>query len=159
MKNVAFWGADFHTSILGDQKLSAEQKAAEYNLLRQTWPAVNTYLQATGDYDLQHEDPDAYHRVRNSSHNQMIKQLNQLNDLARAHGLKPFTPRNFMTNDFVYEQKRDSGGYLNSRAEYDRETVLGYFSQVFGKDFEVALSSISSKPSRSKVADFYANLR
>lgn len=150
------------SSIESSPDLTPDERAQQVALLHDTWPRVNAYLQATGDYETLHDGPEGYenyHRIRNTCHNQMIQQLNQLNDLARTHGLTPFTPRNFITNSFEYNSRFDRGGYLNSRAEYDRETVLSYFAQVFAKDFRASSDRISPSSGRSKMAEIYANLR
>lgn len=115
-----------------------EETAAEQQLMRQTWRKVMDYVEASTDYDFLHMDYDAYQQTRRTCHNNMIRQLNALNLLAEKYGTTRFTPRNFMTNDFSYSARRDRGGRLNRRANYDRETVLAYFQTVFQKDFNLA---------------------
>lgn len=115
-----------------------EQGETDMKTLKQTWRVVLQYIDAKVDYDLLHEDPVSYQNARRLSHNGMIRQLNALNDLARQYGTTPFTLRNFMTNDFHYESRRDKRGRLNHRAEYDRESVLAYFRSAFKGSFESA---------------------
>lgn len=117
---------------------STEETEAEQQLMRQTWRKVMDYIEASTDYDFLHMDYNAYQQTRRTCHNNMIRQLNALNLLAEKYGAARFTPRNFMTNDFVYSERRDRGGRLNRRANYDRETVLAYFQTVFQKDFSLA---------------------
>lgn len=123
---------------LNQQILSREQNkdtTADQAVLRQTWRKVMDYIEASTDYDFLHRDYSAYQNARRTCHNNMIQQLNHLNLLAEKYGTVRFTPRNFMTNDFAYSQRRDRGGKLNNRANYDRETVLAYFRTVFEGDF------------------------
>ncbi len=123
---------------LNQQVLSSEPNestAADQVVLRQTWRKVMDYIEASTDYDFLHRDYSAYQNARRTCHNNMIQQLNNLNLLAEKYGTPRFTPRNFITNDFVYDQRRDRGGKLNNRANYDRETVLAYFRTVFEGDF------------------------
>lgn len=115
-----------------------EETKAEQQLMRQTWRKVMDYVEASTDYDFLHMDYNAYQRTRRTCHNNMIRQLNALNLLAEKYGTTRFTPRNFMTNDFSYSERRDRSGKLNRRANYDRETVLAYFQTVFQKDFGLA---------------------
>lgn len=101
-----------------------------------TWRKVMNYLEATHDYDLLHEDYHSYQNGRRAAHNEMIRQLNTLNDLAERYQTPRFTIRNFMTNDFYYEARRDPGRALDHRANYDRESVMAYFALAFQQDFE-----------------------
>jgi len=125
-----------------DEKVLAadptEETEAEQKLMRQTWRKVMDYIEASTDYDFLHRDYNAYQEARRTCHNNMIRQLNALNLLAEKYGTTRFTPRNFMANDFSYDSRRDRGGRLSQRANYDRETVLAYFQTVFQQDFGLA---------------------
>lgn len=130
-------------------RTSADGGASEdLALVGRTWARVNDYLRASQDIDLLQMDATAYHRSRTLCHNEMIRQLNAINQLAKKYHTTPLTPRNFMTNDFPYQGRRDKGGWLNSRAEYDRETVLQYFTTAFQKDFKRAADSIRRRSSQ-----------
>ena len=110
--------------------------AADLKTMGLTWRKVMNYLEATHDYDLLHEDYHSYQNGRRAAHNEMIRQLNTLNDLAEQYQTPRFTIRNFMTNDFYYEARRDPGRALDHRANYDRESVMAYFALAFQQDFE-----------------------
>lgn len=120
------------------ENANEEEGAGDRAFAQQTWQKVLGYIEAAGDYELMHGDYAAYQRKRQGAHNAMIRQLNGLNELAEKYGCKRLTVRNFMTNDFVYRQKLDTGRYLDRRANYDRETVLAYFQTVYASDFEKA---------------------
>lgn len=109
---------------------------ADLKTMGLTWRKVMNYLEATHDYDLLHEDYHSYQNGRRAAHNEMIRQLNTLNDLAERYQTPRFTIRNFMTNDFYYEARRDPGRALDHRANYDRESVMAYFALAFQQDFE-----------------------
>lgn len=109
---------------------------ADLKTMGLTWRKVMNYLEATHDYDLLHEDYHSYQNGRRAAHNEMIRQLNTLNDLAERYQTTRFTIRNFMTNDFYYEARRDPGRALDHRANYDRESVMAYFALAFQQDFE-----------------------
>lgn len=114
-----------------------EDVAAEKQLMRQTWRRVMDYIEASTDYDFLHRDYNSYQNARRTCHNNMIEQLNNLNLLAKKYETKPLTARNFMTNDFYYDARKDRSGRLNHRANYDRETVLAYFRTAFQTDFKI----------------------
>lgn len=122
-----------------NQQISAseqnENTIADQTVLRQTWRKVMDYIEAATDYDFLHRDYASYQNARRACHNNMIRHLNNLNQLAEKYGTARFTPREFMTNDFSYDQRRDRNSQLNLRANYDRETVLAYFRTVFESDF------------------------
>ena len=122
--------ADLVGQLNADEDLSEAERQEKLRLLGGTWRRVSDYIESTSDlydgYDGQ--------RRRTAAHNAMIRQLNSLNDLAREYDLQPFTFRNFMTNDFVYDKSRDRSGVLNYIADHDRETVANYFRKVFARD-------------------------
>lgn len=93
----------------GDEEESEKDKVFAH----QTWEKVLAYLESTGDYELLHDDYNAYQRKRQGAHNEMIRQLNGLNEMAEKYGCQRLTVRNFLTNDFVYSSKRDKARSLN----------------------------------------------
>lgn len=113
-----------------------EESQTDNATLRQTWRRVSDYIESVTDYEFKSRDYNAYQNMRRACHNRMIQQLNQINYLAEKYGTERFTARDFMTNDFYYDSKRDRGRSLNHRANYDRETVLAYFRTAFQGDFD-----------------------
>ena len=83
-------------------------------------------------------DPKYYQNKRREAHNNLIRHLNYMNDLARKYGVRPFTFRNFETNDFAYSEKLDVGGHTNARADYDRSIVEAYCRIAFSSAYEKA---------------------
>lgn len=122
-----------------------EVKQGELWFARQTWSKVLNYIEASNDYETLHDDYNAYQRNRQTAHNGMIRQLNGLNKMAEKYGCKRLTVRDFMTNDFMYNVKRDPTRSLDRRAHYDRETVLAYFQTVYAGDFRVAKNKSDRK--------------
>lgn len=130
---------DERMEALSQQILASEQNdetVADRALTQRTWRKVMDYIEASTDYDFLHRDYSAYQNARRTCHNHMIRQLNTLNQLCEKYGTMRFTPRDFMTNDFAYDERADRGSKLNRRANYDRETVMAYFRTVFQRDFE-----------------------
>lgn len=115
-----------------------EKEKAEIQMLEQTWRKVGGYMDAVYDtFDRSDEYAwKKYDADRRAAHNAMIRHLNSLNDLAREYGVTPFTFRNFMTNDFSYDQRLDDGRALDARVKYDRYSVVEYFKVVFKREFD-----------------------
>ena len=95
-------------------------------------------------YDSEEMDVAKRNIERRSAHNRLINHLNHLNDLARKYGVRPLTFRNFEDNNFTYHRSLDSGGYTDSRAEYDRGSVEAYFRLAFSSDYDKATREMSS---------------
>ena len=66
---------------------------------------------------------------RTASHNDAIKHLNYLNDLARKYGTRPFTPRNFWTS-----QNQRQTPAMSSHMSYDRHVFESFYTHAFGKE-------------------------
>ncbi|MCL2371720.1 hypothetical protein FWC63_03210 [Candidatus Saccharibacteria bacterium] len=72
-----------------------------------------------------------YYRNRANAHNNMIRNLNELNEMCEKYGVTRFTYRNFMTNNPYATEKVDSD--LHHRQEEDRRIVEQYFFSAFGE--------------------------
>lgn len=74
-------------------------------------------------------NPAIYETSRTNSHNDVIKHLNGLNNLAQKYGTRPFTPRNFWSSNIrsVAEQTPAMSAVLR----YDRDIVEEYYFNVF----------------------------
>lgn len=120
-------------AIKDSPDLTDEERRSELDQLRNTWSVVYAYIESTDD--LYHDHSGQLRR--NQCHNNMIRHLNQINDLARKYNTTPLTFRNFMPNDttFGYQSHLDKGGALWHKAEFDREIVASYFRKVFAKEF------------------------
>ena len=68
---------------------------------------------------------------RSRAHNEVIKCLNTLNDLAKKYGTTRFTPRNFWTSE-TKGQTKD----IARRMKYDRKVVIEYYTLAFGKGLD-----------------------
>ncbi len=70
-----------------------------------------------------------YDRNRTAAHNNMIRHLNSLNDLARKYHTRPFTPRNFWTSDAPQKTFQ-----VQNRMRHDRHQVEAYVEQAFTRE-------------------------
>ncbi len=122
-------------AIQADASLAPEESQARSDLLRSTWSKVLKRIEANQDIAERRKDPEAHFYYCNRLHDDLIRHLNQMNDLAKSYQLEPFTPRNFITNDRNYSPQRDRNGDYHARVETDRTIVDYYFRQVFSRDY------------------------
>ena len=112
-------------------------KQSDLSLLGSFWSSVAEHLEYR--YTTQAELRDQYgddmwslqqfDERRTASHNDAIKHLNYLNDLARKYGTRPFTPRNFWTS-----QNQRQTPAMSSRMSYDRHVFESFYTHAFGKE-------------------------
>ncbi|MBR3144059.1 hypothetical protein IKF12_02565 [Candidatus Saccharibacteria bacterium] len=72
---------------------------------------------------------DRYERERTRAHNDAIRRLNGINDLARKYRTRPFTARNFATSDLVNKNAQSLATQRVMR--YDRDIVEEYYAIAF----------------------------
>ncbi|MBR6134048.1 hypothetical protein IKQ38_01025 [Candidatus Saccharibacteria bacterium] len=112
-------------------------KQSDLSLLGSFWSSVAEHLEYR--YTTQAELRDQYgddmwslqqfDERRTASHNDAIKHLNYLNDLARKYGTRPFTPRNFWTS-----QNQRQTPAMSNRMSYDRHVFESFYTHAFGKE-------------------------
>ena len=114
-------------------------KEKDLGVAQDLYRCVGEHIYYETDYETRSFDPKQYERNRRAAHNRLILQLNCLNALAEKYGVRRFTPRNFETNDFPYDEKLDIGKYTDMRAEYDRASVEFYCRNAFSSQYDKAL--------------------
>lgn len=75
------------------------------------------------------DDGHMYEYTRRTIHNNAIKYLNELNNLAKELNVRPFTPRNFLPSDLVDEKHQTGAEKIVFR--YDRDIVEEYYAFAF----------------------------
>ena len=78
---------------------------------------------------------ESYDRQRTKAHNDLIRHLNSLNDLARKYGVRPFTMRNFWTSE---TSLRSDPEPVKQRMRHDRHQVEAYCRNAFTRLHESA---------------------
>lgn len=78
---------------------------------------------------------ESYDRKRTKAHNDLIRHLNSLNDLARKYGVRPFTMRNFWTSE---KSLRSDPEPVKQRMRHDRHQVEAYCRNAFTRLHESA---------------------
>ena len=135
-----------------------EDSENDGNIVRGLHELVAKYIYASKDYEAKRRSPKDYQNNRGSRHNDVIKRINEINEIAEKYGAKPFTFRNFITNDFPYDKKLDWSGATDARADYDRSAVEGYIRNAFTRDFDEldkGNGDIFYDPNESLVAQFH----
>jgi hypothetical protein len=75
-----------------------------------------------------------YYRTRATAHNNLIRNLNEMNEMCEKYGVTRLTYRNFMPSNPYRTAPIDP--QLNARQEEDRAIVEQYFGAAFG-DFSL----------------------
>lgn len=71
-----------------------------------------------------------YERGRTAAHNEMVKQLNWMNEMAENYEVERMTCRDFVTSE-GYDQSKDVGGRVGERMKVDRSMVERFFSKAY----------------------------
>lgn len=106
----------------------------DLNSIREFYFAIMDHL------DYRYEDPERvfsmgvkeFDKQRTMSHNNVIKHLNELNDLARKYHVRPFTLRNFCPSDARPKEKQTPA--IADLMAYDRYSVQSYYTIAFSSE-------------------------
>ena len=98
------------------------------------------YFAIMDHLDYRYEDPERvfsmgvkeFDKQRIMSHNNVIKHLNELNDLARKYHVRPFTLRNFCPSDARPKEKQTPA--VADLMAYDRYSVQSYYTIAFSSE-------------------------
>lgn len=129
--NYYFDRKDALAEAINDSDKSDDEKKAELAKIDDFISAVYDHI----DYKYMGRDeqldfgPERYDAARTLAHNQAIRCLNNINDLARTYGTRPFTPRNFNPSDVVSRSSQTRDEALVFR--YDRDIVEEYYAIAF----------------------------
>lgn len=75
-----------------------------------------------------------YEDSRTLAHNNAIKHLNGLNELAKKYHVRPLTVRNFWPSDLREEKKQTAA--VREVMRYDRHSVEGYYTTAFSSEVQ-----------------------
>ena len=135
--------AALREAILASDNATAAEEDLGY--VKDFYPAVMEHLSfkyMTRDEMLDY-DPDRYERNRTKAHNDVIKHLNGINDLARKYGVRPLTVRNFLPSDV--RDKRGQTPAIASVMRYDRDVVEEYYAIAFSSELQRIRSEYDRK--------------
>lgn len=106
----------------------------DLNSIREFYFAIMDHL------DYRYEDPERvfsmgvkeFDKQRTMAHNNVIKHLNKLNNLARKYHVRPFTIRNFCPSDVRPKEKQTPA--VADLMAYDRYSVQSYYVIAFSPE-------------------------
>ena len=116
------------------QETGGENAEKDLDYARNFFPAVMTHLdfKYMTPADVRDYGYDDYERQRTRAHNDAIKHLNGLNDLAKKYHTRPFTVRNFWSSDI--REKRGQTPAIQRVMRYDRDIVEEYYAIAFSEE-------------------------
>ena len=137
-RTVEVYAANFYESRNGEILEAIKASPSDYQerdleTVYSLFQRANEHVLDVENLKLKAENPEAWSRNCQFSHNQLIKNFNDINNLAVKYGATPLTCRNFVTNDFEYDDASDPGSYTLSRCVYDRNIVETYCKEAFPK--------------------------
>ncbi len=86
---------------------------------------------------------DRFDNDRTRAHNNAIKKLNHINDLAREYGTKPFTVRNFNPSDLIDKNRQTESEIAIFL--YDRHIVEEYYALAFSDKMSRAEAQMKNR--------------
>ena len=111
-----------------------EKAKEEIDYLKSFYPAVVEHLdfKYMSPDDVRDYGYDAYEYRRTRVHNDVIKHLNGVNDLARKYHVRPLTIRNFWSSDLVRKDAQTPA--IAKVMRYDRDVVEEYYEIAFSSE-------------------------
>ena len=113
-----------------------EKAKSDLEYAKGFYPAVMKHLdfKYMSDNDVRSYGYDQYDLSRTIAHNNAIKHLNGINDLAKKYHVRPFTIRNFWPSDI--RSKKDQTPAVSKVMYYDRKLVEEYYDIAFSSEIE-----------------------
>lgn len=112
-------------------------RAEDLRLLSSFFSSVQSHLdyKYTDARGFDAWEAEQYDRSRTKAHNELIKHLNKLNELAKKYGTRPFTMRNFWTSE---NSRVIDPPHVKQRMLHDRHQVEAYCATAFTRAVEAA---------------------
>ena len=141
------------------QNENLEERDAHLKILGDLYDRVCTHIECKRDFKLKSKDVAAFDDARKNAHNSLIRNMNQINNLADEYGVRRLTFRNFLINDEKdYDKAYDIYLDTDSRYDFDRSSVEKYTMIAFADVYKKAETdgTLNVDPSKvSKTAYFH----
>lgn len=135
------------------QNENLEERDAHLKILGDLYDRVCTHIECKRDFKLKSKDVAAFEDVRKNAHNSLIRNMNQINNLADEYGVRRLTFRNFLINDEKdYDKAYDIYLDTDSRYDFDRSSVEKYTMIAFADVYKKAETDGTLKVDPSKVS-------
>lgn len=114
---------------------------------------VCAHIECKRDFELKSKDVGAFDEARKNAHNSLIRNMNQINNLADEYRVRRLTFRNFLINDDKnYNAAYDIYLDTDARYDFDRSSVEKYTMIAFDDEYKKAETDGTLKVDPSKVS-------
>lgn len=135
------------------QNENPEERDNHLKILGDLHDKVCAHIECKRDFELKSKDVGAFDEARKNAHNSLIRNMNQINNLADEYRVRRLTFRNFLIND----DKNFNAAYdiyldTDARYDFDRSSVEKYTMIAFDDEYKKAETDGTLKVDPSKVS-------
>lgn len=135
------------------QNENPEERDNHLKILGDLHDKVCAHIECKRDFELKSKDVGAFDEARKNAHNSLIRNMNQINDLADEYRVRRLTFRNFLINDDKnYNAAYDIYLDTDARYDFDRSSVEKYTMIAFDDEYKKAETDGTLKVDPSKVS-------
>ena len=135
------------------QNENLEERDKHLKILGDLHDKVCAHIECKRDFELKSKDVGAFDEARKNAHNSLIRNMNQINNLADEYGVRRLTFRNFLINDEKnYNKAYDIYRDTDARYDFDRSSVEKYTMIAFADLYKKAETDGTLKVDPSKVS-------
>ena len=135
------------------QNENPEERDNHLKILGDLHDKVCAHIECKRDFELNSKDVVAFEESRKNAHNSLIRNMNQINNLADEYRVRRLTFRNFLINDDKnYNAAYDIYLDTDARYDFDRSSVEKYTMIAFDDEYKKAETDGTLKVDPSKVS-------
>ena len=135
------------------QNENPEERDNHLKILGDLHDKVCAHIECKRDFELKSKDVGAFDEARKNAHNSLIRNMNQINNLADEYRVRRLTFRNFLINDDKnYNAAYDIYLDTDARYDFDRSSVEKYTMIAFDDEYRKAETDGTLKVDPSKVS-------
>ena len=135
------------------QNENPEERDNHLKILGDLHDKVCAHIECKRDFELKSKDVGAFDEARKNAHNSLIRNINQINNLADEYRVRRLTFRNFLINDDKnYNAAYDIYLDTDARYDFDRSSVEKYTMIAFDDEYKKAETDGTLKVDPSKVS-------
>ena len=135
------------------QNENPEERDNHLKILGDLHDKVCAHIECKRDFELKSKNVGAFDEARKNAHNSLIRNMNQINNLADEYRVRRLTFRNFLINDDKnYNAAYDIYLDTDARYDFDRSSVEKYTMIAFDDEYKKAETDGTLKVDPSKVS-------
>lgn len=135
------------------QNENPEERDNHLKILGDLHDKVCAHIECKRDFELKSKDVGAFDEARKNTHNSLIRNMNQINNLADEYRVRRLTFRNFLINDDKnYNAAYDIYLDTDARYDFDRSSIEKYTMIAFDDEYKKAETDGTLKVDPSKVS-------